>query len=204
LAISLPFLYATSAALKKSHRVCGSNADRTKRGLAAVSRSFDQDWPGARNDRNARSSNSNRSCRFGAKHDARAKVWLPGALGNCPGGAPCRHCLKTFIAGEDRAILFTYDRFAGIEELPQPGPIYVHAENCTRYTGDAGFPEELRNSPRTLEAYARGRKLITQEYVSDGRFEPAIEKIFQRPEVDYIQVNSTTAGCFTFRIERAQ
>ena len=118
--------------------------------------------------------------------------------------APCRHCLKTFIAGEDRAILFTYDRFAGIEELPQPGPIYVHAENCTRYAGDAGFPEELRNSPRTLEAYARGRKLITQEYISDGRFEPAIEKIFQRPEVDYIQVNSTTAGCFTFRIERAQ
>ena len=51
--------------------------------------------------------------------------------------APCRHCLKTFIAGTDRAILFTYDRFAGVEELPQPGPIYVHAENCPRYAGDA-------------------------------------------------------------------
>jgi hypothetical protein len=29
-----------------------------------------------------------------------------------------------------------------------------------------------------------------------------IEEIFARSDVDYIHVNSTTAGCFTFRIER--
>jgi Protein of unknown function (DUF1203) len=62
--------------------------------------------------------------------------------------------------------------------------------------------EELRGSPRTLEAYARSRHLPAQEHVSDAKFEPVIEKLFARPEVDYIQVNSTTAGCFTFRIER--
>jgi hypothetical protein len=61
----------------------------------------------------------------------------------------------------------------------------------------------LRNSPRTVEAYAAGRKLKTQEYVSDGRFEPIIEELFATPGVDYLQINSTTAGCFTFRIERA-
>jgi hypothetical protein len=71
-----------------------------------------------------------------------------------------------------------------------------------RYADDAGFPEELRSSPRTLEAYARGRRLLGQEYVADGKFELAIEKLFGQPEVDYIQVHSTTAGCFTFRIER--
>jgi hypothetical protein len=118
-------------------------------------------------------------------------------------GAPCRHCLRIITAGTDRRILFTYDRFAGVENLPQPGPIYIHAENCPRYAGDAGFPEELRDSPRTLEAYAKGRKLLAQEYVSDGKFENAIEQLFSRAEVDYIQVNSTTAGCFTFRIERS-
>jgi hypothetical protein len=117
--------------------------------------------------------------------------------------APCRHCLKTFLAGTDRRILFTYDRFAGIESLPQPGPVYIHADNCERYEGDGGFPEELRNSPRTLEAYARGRKLIGTEYVADGKYEDAVEKLFANPEAAYIQVNSTTAGCFTFRIERS-
>jgi hypothetical protein len=117
--------------------------------------------------------------------------------------APCRHCLRTFEVGEARRILFTYDRFAGVESLPQPGPVYVHAEACTRYSEDAGFPKELRGSPRTLEAYAHGRRLLAQEFVSDGQFEPAIEKLFAIPGVDYLQVNSTTAGCFTFRITRA-
>lgn len=118
--------------------------------------------------------------------------------------APCRHCLRAFTVGVDRRILFTYDRFAGVEARPQPGPVYVHAEDCPHYSEDAGFPEELRGSPRTLEAYARGRRLLAQEYVEDGRFEPVIEQLLERQEVDYIQVNSTTAGCFTFRIERGE
>lgn len=117
--------------------------------------------------------------------------------------APCRHCLRTFAVGKDRRILFTYDRFSGVEKLPQPGPIFIHADSCARYGENIGFPEELRGSPRTVEAYARGRRLISQEYVADGKFEPAIEKLFSHSEVDYLQVNSTTAGCFTFRIERA-
>jgi hypothetical protein len=117
--------------------------------------------------------------------------------------APCRHCLRAIAAGVDRRILFTYDRFAGVESLPQPGPVYIHEKSCPRYAADAGFPEELRGSPRTLEAYARGRRLVAQEIVADGRFEPAIEKLFANREVEYVQVNSTTAGCFTFRIERA-
>ena len=116
--------------------------------------------------------------------------------------APCRHCLRTIKAGEDPRILFTYDRFSGIESLPQPGPIYIHAKACERYSENDGFPEEVRVSPRTLEAYARGRRLLAQAYVDDSKFETVIEELLTHPEVDYVQVNSTTAGCFTFRIER--
>ena len=115
--------------------------------------------------------------------------------------APCRHCLGT-IAPNDRRILFTYDRFSGKESLPQPGPVYIHADGCPRYSENGSFPEALRNSPRTVEAYAPGRKLRGQEYVIDGRFEPVIEKLLADRDVDYLQINSTTAGCFTFRIER--
>ena len=116
--------------------------------------------------------------------------------------APCRHCLRLITPRVDEAILFTYDRFTGVEKLPQPGPIYVHARECPRYDDHGGFPEELRGSPRTLEAYARGRQFIAQKYIDDGAFEAAIERLFSNREVDYLQVNSTTAGCFTFRIER--
>ena len=126
---------------------------------------------------------------------------FPAHLEVAEDGAPCRHCLRT-IAPKERRILFTYDRFTGKESLPQPGPVYIHAEGCQRYPETGGFPEELRNSPRTVEAYARGRRLKAQEYVADGRFEPVIEKLFANSDVEYLQINSTTAGCFTLRIER--
>ena len=116
--------------------------------------------------------------------------------------APCRHCLGLIQPGSERRILFTYDRFAGVEKLPQPGPVYIHADSCRQYPPDAEFPPELRDSPRTLEAYAKGRRLVAQEYAETATFESLIQKLFARPEVDYVQVNSTAAGCFTFRIDR--
>jgi hypothetical protein len=65
-----------------------------------------------------------------------------------------------------------------------------------------GFPEDLRDIPRTPESYARGCRLVAQEYVKDGEFKPALENLFALPEIDYVQVHSTTAGCFTFLVER--
>jgi hypothetical protein len=117
-------------------------------------------------------------------------------------GVPCRHCLRLITPRVDEAILFTYDRFTGVEKLPQPGPIYMHARECSRYDEQGLFPEELRGSALTLEAYARGRRFIAQEYIDDGAFEAAIERLFSNGGVDYLQVNSTTAGCFTFHIDR--
>jgi hypothetical protein len=58
------------------------------------------------------------------------KYGFPAHIETAGDAAPCRHCLKTFVAGKDRRILFTYDRFAGVESLPQPGPVYIHADNC--------------------------------------------------------------------------
>jgi hypothetical protein len=118
-------------------------------------------------------------------------------------GAPCRHCLQIIVAGWEKATLFTYDAFEGVESLPLPGPVYIHAEACERYPENGGFPAALRNSPRTLNAYARGRLLIATEYVENATVDARIEKLIAREDVDYIHVRSTTAGCYTFRIERA-
>jgi hypothetical protein len=52
---------------------------------------------------------------------------LPAYTDMANGDAPCRHCLKIIPAGE-QAMLFTYDAFEGIEKLPLPGPVYIHAE----------------------------------------------------------------------------
>jgi uncharacterized protein DUF1203 len=52
---------------------------------------------------------------------------------------------------------------------------------------------------RAATAWSRRNR----NYVAHGEFEPAIENLFAHPEIDYPQVHNTTAGCFTFRTERA-
>lgn len=126
---------------------------------------------------------------------------FPAHTSVAKGDAPCRHCLQIISAGMQQT-LFTYDPFAGVEKLPLPGPVYVHTEACERYPEDAGFPAALRESPRTLNAYGRGRRLLAQEYVEGGNVDATIQRLFERPEVDYIHVRSTMAGCYTFRLER--
>jgi hypothetical protein len=126
---------------------------------------------------------------------------FPAQTGVATRDAPCRHCLKIISPGMHQT-LFTYDAFAGLEKLPLPGPVYVHAEACERYPEDAGFPVALRDSPRTLNAYGRGRRLLAQEYVQGGNVDSTLQRLLARADVDYIHVRSTTAGCYTFRVER--
>jgi len=37
-----------------------------------------------------------------------------------------------------------------------------------------------------------GRRLVAQEYVAEGEFAPAIEKLFANAEISYLQVHSAT------------
>jgi hypothetical protein len=127
----------------------------------------------------------------------------PAHAETATGYGPCRHCLRTFRVGEERRILFTLDPFFGVEKLPLPGPVFIHQEACERHPEDGGFPDDLRAHPLTLNGYARGRKLLAQEYVTDGEVETAIERLLARPEIDYLHVRDTEAGCYDLRVERA-
>ena len=128
----------------------------------------------------------------------------PAHIEVATGHGPCRHCLQTFKVGAERRILFTHDSFSEVEELPLPGPVYIHQTACQRFLASDGFPEDLRSHSLTLSAYTRGRELKANEYVNDGDPEAAIKRLFARPEVDYILVCDTEAGCFDFRLERAE
>jgi hypothetical protein len=116
--------------------------------------------------------------------------------------APCRHCLQLTKPGEDQRILFTYDCFDGVEPLPLPGPVYIHAKPCERYDEDAGFPADIRSRQITFNAYGNARRLVKQQYVENGNVEEPVDQLFADPDVRYLHVRSTPAGCYTFRIER--
>jgi hypothetical protein len=118
------------------------------------------------------------------------------------GYGPCRQCLRTFAVGEDRRILFTYDAFHGKENLPLPGPVFIHEEECERYAEDGDFPVDMLAHSLTLNAYGEGRRLLAQRYVADGIVEPELQQLLGDREVAYIHVRDTKAGCYDFTIER--
>lgn len=120
------------------------------------------------------------------------------------GYGPCRSCLQPFATGIDRRLLFTFDPFREQEPFPLPGPIYVHEDPCPEYETADHFPDSLRFIPMTMNGYGRGRRLRTVRRVEpNGDAEGVITAMFADPELDYIHVRNTEAGCYIFRIERA-
>lgn len=118
------------------------------------------------------------------------------------GYGPCRSCLRTFRAGEEERVLFTYDPFDGLDPYPSPGPIFIHRDACPRHDGP-GFPEELRALPLTLEGYGADRWIVARERVHDGGVERAAGLLLADARVHYVHVRNTEAGCYVARIERA-
>ena len=119
------------------------------------------------------------------------------------GYGPCRHCLRTFQVGQERRILFTYDPFYALEQIPFPGPIFIHAAPCDRYLPDRGYPADMLDHAAVLNAFRRGQQLISRTIVQEpGKHNGAVLDLLSNEEVDYIEVRDLEAGCFDFRIER--
>ena len=125
----------------------------------------------------------------------------PAHVAVAKGYGPCRACLQTFEVDQDERILFTYNPFAALDPYPSPGPVFIHREGCGRYEGTA-FPDSLRPLPLTLEAYGRGRWIHHRERVADGQVEEALDRLLSHPEVEYVHVRNTEAGCFIALVER--
>ena len=99
-------------------------------------------------------------------------------------------------------MLFTYDSYAGVAEFPQPGPVYVHEDDCARYDGE-GFPPDLRELKLTFEGIAAGPRVIALERTNGDGVDDAINRLLQDCDVDFVNVRNTEAGCFVARVDRA-
>jgi hypothetical protein len=116
----------------------------------------------------------------------------PAHVETATGYGPCRS-----------RILFTYNPFAALDPYPSPGPVFIHAGDCERYEAPS-FPETLRRLPLTLEGYGRDRWIHRRERVEDGQVEAALERLLAAPEVEYVHVRNTEAGCFIALVERLE
>jgi len=130
------------------------------------------------------------------------KYGFPAHKEVAAGRAPCRHCLELVKLNEEEAILFTLDAFHGQNVPPSPGPVYIHAKECPRYDERPGIPETYRGRLLTLEAFGSDRRLLAEVRVANGEEEAATKVLLAKPEVEYVHVRSTEAGCYLFRLER--
>jgi Protein of unknown function (DUF1203) len=118
------------------------------------------------------------------------------------GRAPCRHCLQLIQREQEELLLFTYDPFRELGEPPLPGPVYIHARECSRHEGTSLIPEEYRGRLLTLEGFGEDRALLKEVRVRDSEEQAVAEAMFREEKIRYVHVRSTEAGCFLFRLER--
>lgn len=138
------------------------------------------------------------------REKGRDPIWgHPAVTEPASGFGPCRLCLRTFEEGEEMRMLFTYDSYAGVAEFPQPGPVYIHKDACKAYGGD-GFPPDLRILKLTFEGVAAGPRVVALERVEGEGVDSAIARLLDLPEVDYVNIRNTEAGCFVARAERSR
>ena len=118
-----------------------------------------------------------------------------------PGSSPCRHCLRWAQPGE-RVILFPYAAIPSGHPYSETGPIFVHANECQRYSATNEYPADFRNG-RVFRAYDAKYNIIDAEIVNGREPEVVIENLFQNPDTAFVDARSVTRGCFTFRVQRA-
>ena len=119
---------------------------------------------------------------------------------NSPGSSPCRHCLRWAQPGE-RVVLFPYTAIPSGHPYSETGPIFVHANDCQRYSATNEYPVDFCNG-RVFRAYDSNFNIIDAEVVNGSEPEFVIEDLFQNRDPAFVDVRSVTHGCFTFRVLR--
>src|SRR3954470_21459765 len=118
-----------------------------------------------------------------------------------PQSSPCRHCLR-WAETDERVILFSYSAIPSGHPYSETGPIFVHANECPRYSATYEYPADFREG-RVFRAYDSNYNIIAAEIVNGSESEAVIQTLFQNAETAFIDVRSVTRGCFTFRVQPA-
>jgi hypothetical protein len=118
------------------------------------------------------------------------------------GTGPCRCCLRTFLPGQDRRLLFTWRPRSGEGSLMAPGPVFIHANHCEAYAGD-GFPEGLRALPLAFEARLSGSRVSELSCRAGVSAEAQMRMLFEDHAAEWLHLRHAEAGCFIARVDRA-
>ncbi|HWE47174.1 MAG TPA: DUF1203 domain-containing protein [Caulobacteraceae bacterium] len=116
--------------------------------------------------------------------------------------APCRITLEDARPGE-RVLLLNY------EHQPAPTPfrashaIFVREGAHQRYDRVDEVPPALRVRALSVRGFDKDHMMIDAALVDGADLEAALETMFAKPAVDYVQLHYALRGCYAARAERA-
>ena len=119
-------------------------------------------------------------------------------------GNPCRHCLEDMPEGAPFLVL-AHRPFPDLQPYAEVGPLFVHAEDCTRYPETAGPPAYLQTREAILiRGYGSDDRIVygTGQMVPPQDVESSAARILENPKIAYIHVRSASNNCYQCRIER--
>lgn len=118
------------------------------------------------------------------------------------GTGPCRSCLGLFDIGAEERLLLTYRPDSGDQTVGAPGPVFIHARECSRYEGST-VPSGLTKLPLLFEARTQDGRILHSVAASGTTADQVIRTFLQDASVDFVALRHGEAGCFVARVERA-
>lgn len=116
---------------------------------------------------------------------------------------PCRHCLGLIPEG-DKKLVLAYRPFDTVHPYAETGPIFLHAQPCSRYESEVTPPWFDYVDPAIVRGYAEDHwiRYDTGIVVRGKEITRACEAILNDVTVAYVHVRSKFS-CFQCRVDRA-
>lgn len=116
-------------------------------------------------------------------------------------GYICRHCLEDPAVGES-VYLFSYSPFGHAVPYRSVGPVFVHTTACRRYSSTDQLPRSLRHRLLSFRAYRSDDRMVTADVAPGTDADSVLERFFEDPLVDYVDIHNARPGCFDCRVHR--
>lgn len=120
------------------------------------------------------------------------------------GGNPCRHCLQ-FIPEGAPMLICAHRPFDGLHPYAETGPIFLCADDCPRFEGDAMPPVLTASADYLVKGYRDDERIAygTGGVVAAGKLVARAEKLLSDPAIAFVDVRSARNNCFQARFRGA-
>jgi hypothetical protein len=118
---------------------------------------------------------------------------------------PCRHCLAPVKKGDPYLIL-AHRPFPALQPYAEAGPIFLHAEACSRYPETAEVPGMYRHWQHVLmRGYDHDDRIVygSGQVVPVDKIEIVAANLLDRDDIAYLHLRTAQYNCYQCRIDRA-